>query len=470
MSEPNHESNHPAGPSASPAPARPARAARVAVAAFGMVLMAAWAVLATRDELARARWDAFAPTPEAPLFADFARLASLRSPDALIESGRTLEHDLFPARYEEAGALYARAVAVDPLSAGAWFGLAHARLMRGEFDGARAALERSDELDPHYPRRRHASIAMWSALGEPERGLDAARRLARLGGRYRAEAGARLAEAGVPPATIARELTRDAGPLSEEDRVSLAEAIAPATASELEEVAGVLDLASVRDPEALGRAARLAADPLAFDLAFALIRARDPAAEVLAGRVAIANPTLARAPLDSGFPFGWLPLAARTGLEVRWSGPDGADGGGGALSISFSPALRREDFRAPILRTPARAGGGFRIEVRMRQNPPQARPASLLARGGDGRALARAELRSITGASELLRLDVPASDRDETLELVLIVPAAPSDRAAAEIVVEIGGIESIRELDHPDVGGGDAEDASAATSSGEAPR
>lgn len=99
-----------------------------------------------------------------------------------MDRGRFLRDELFPLNYPAAEKAFINAVKKDPLSARTWLELSELYVQVGRLEDARLTLEKSDQLDPNYPRDRSKAIVLWFLLEEEEKAFALAERLASLGG------------------------------------------------------------------------------------------------------------------------------------------------------------------------------------------------------------------------------------------------------------------------------------------------
>lgn len=418
----------------------------------GALLFAAggWAVSEIRLEMETARFEAARRSGDP---ARVVELADSPLPAARVLRARALTEDVFPPALAEARADLVAALGADPLDAKLWFALAENRALSGDRAGARAALARSDALDPHYPRGRLDSIGLWAALGEPERGLDAARRLGALGGRTRLAAARRLRETGFAPARIFEAFGAEGW--SAVERLDLGEAVPPATLAESEALARFFDPATGFDAtEERDRAAGLFASPPNAERMLALWKAEQGAAGMgwMDGMDGMDGMDAGlEAPPFRDFRLGWQPPAPP--LEAVWTPPrDGSRYGSLELPLERGWAKRGE-VRWVFQRFPLLAGRGGRVVVRVRQSPRTTAPmriAARIARAGDSAnarpetetetETVRADSTALDDAWEEIALDLPAAEGPGLVELALVVLPPRGGTGGEACTIGIGGL------------------------------
>lgn len=115
---------------------------------------------------------------------------------------RIHERNMFPPRYSQARRLLQQAITANPLQSVLWMDLARCEFFLGNPSTAKAALLRSDQLDPQYPSQRIEAIRLWHLLEEPERAKALAVRLGRVTGSAQISVIRELIASGYSPADV----------------------------------------------------------------------------------------------------------------------------------------------------------------------------------------------------------------------------------------------------------------------------
>lgn len=351
---------------------------------------------------------------------DFGTQDSLRSLEAKRGYADTLAKDIFPPDHERAADLYSQALAQDPLSSELWHRLAREQVLLGRSEFAKASLDRSDQLDPHYPEQRYEAINLWTLLGEPERGARLARRLADLGGSFRQDAARRLNESGMTLASVFRALGCDR--LPPEERLGVVAAMLrgrPATQDELAQLFETANLAELANPADLSTAAKLASDPLLYDVAVGIWKRYSPGIQMVGGVIPADNLDLGRTPLSERFHYGWQPLDNWVEPESRWVRPDKTDLFEiPHLQLVFHQGRAKTNFawRFYRLALPPETGAAFQVSIRLR---PAERSECRVTLVVDGKPVQNAEASTINENWQRLDLSCEPAPSARVVELTL---------------------------------------------------
>lgn len=320
-----------------------------------------------------------------------------------------LSLEAFPPDHRLALAAVEYALRQDPLSSNAWLRVARLRLLLGEEDFARAALAHSDHRDPRFPRQRLESVRLWRMLGDGERALENAERVAALGPHFAREAAEELVLSGVSPV----EAFRRVGGAETEPRemAGLLQRLHAASPSSAPQLWDEVPEAARGHRAVLDAGARLFSAPLDAGRLLDLWRlaAQTPTDD---GSLFLDNHALAVSPWTNEFPLGWQPFpdgGSHTAVYVTGAGSAAGEGGSVRLDASRFGA---NFIRWPAYRFVVPAGEALRVSVPVQHQPT-----------GDGRA-------RITIQTSERTVNSPYSNglREGWQELSVVLPAqdAPS--------------------------------------------
>ena len=392
---------------------QPRKTSRVLFAALfsagGAVVLAGWAWL----QYQQARHVAVYQEASAPERVEL--LEEVGPPPnatATLQVARTLGRDVFPADHQRALDLARLAATQDPLRSTVWLEVAREQLYLGNEDEARAALSRSDELDPRYPRQRLQAVRLWGILGEPERGLEIARRVALLGSQFRDDAGIEALASGYTideALAVVRFEEMDDEQLRRFLRSLHGELPAYSPV-----VWGRLSPERLKSPGlrlALGRMAMKPLQPEYLADLWALEGATpDPATGWL-----LQNPGLDQPPYSTSFPLGWLLPDERNRYRILWQEPTLDREGHIRIDLPISGRLNL-NYHAYRLLQPA--GESARLTVNFQSAPPRPARLALNVRDSNTREPVHSVATSLEGLSETeLTARIPSTGEARLLDV-----------------------------------------------------
>lgn len=238
--------------------------------------------------------------------------------------------DRLGAREDLAGAL-----AASPLRSQTWFHHARNELFSGRREYATAAISRADALDPWYPGQRLRSIQFWYLLGERDRAVDLAARMADMGPRQRRDAARELIVMGIEPTEVWSLIVDERLPAGEAGKLLLA--MGAVDASGMRTLVGNLQPEYLDDDVYRGDIFRRASNPYLPEI---LVHVWNHGHGPLLGlpAVPLENPALDTPPFRVGLPVGWQPPPTRDVYTVSWITPELTAGiSGGLLRVELPP-------------------------------------------------------------------------------------------------------------------------------------
>lgn len=348
-----------------------------------------------------------------------------------------LSNEVFPANHAGARVAAERALALDPFSSRAWMVLAREHLFLGNDAQARAALQRSDEIDPRWPLQRLEAVRLWILLGDEQKGLDTAVRLAALSPELRRDAAHELISSGYSPRDVFNRL--DIHDSTPDDIAGVIEAIRTPSLRQMEEVYSLIPEHAYRDAAFRRRLYHVAVNPLSTSQLLTLWKWHSPHLEDLGDERCIDNPQLRHPPFGVEFPLGWQLPAANAAVTATWQAAPPDNNASGRIRVEV-PAFGRTDFRYRYYRFLLPPHQRITVISPVRLDPP-----------GEGQALLRAVVgnqefestilrgRDIAGWHEL-SVDLPAFERPQIVEVQLGWNRVARGGDQQDARVYIGGI------------------------------
>lgn len=293
--------------------------------------------------------------------------SAFRPPNAAarVERAVVLSEGVFPPRREEALAELEAALTTAPMESRTWFLAARNHLFEGRGAEARAAMARSDALDPWYPGQRIRAVQFWTLLGDRERAAGVARSVSGLGPRHRAAMAGELLSMGFGlEEAWDLVITEDTLP-AHGGRVLLAMEVEDAGA--LAALMEALPAHWYDDGDFRTLAFRRASRPL---LPGVLRRLWEAGHGPLGGSetIPLENPSLDKPPFRPGLPLGWMAAPLRAGFQASWSDlpAAGAPEGSGVIRVEIPAGENSANWR--ILRTiTAETEGAGRLFLNIRR-------------------------------------------------------------------------------------------------------
>jgi len=341
------------------------------------------------------------------------------APEPLLHVRRAdmLSEDVFPPDHARAIEECRAALVADPMYSRAWLALARERILTGDLAQARAALEASDRFAPVYPSERTESLSLWRMLGDDEKCVQLARRIAALGTEQTAAVAGELLRLGFDPPTVLDAVRFDElGTLGRLALLRVFHKEAPGSAGLLIERLPEEDL---EYSELRRYIAPFLMKPLAAPMLGEVWNLSDPALRLVGGMVLVENLNLDQPPFSTGFPMGWLALE-KSDASAVWEPGNSQAGGDGTGRIQFTlPRYVRRTVEWPCYRLLADAGPEF--EARLHLTPALARSAevSLVGTMSPDVDLGKAERRAIGETPFELGLIVPARTEPALVTLAL---------------------------------------------------
>lgn len=233
----------------------------------------------------------------------------------------------------------------DSWNSALWIQLARTQFFTGEPGKARVSLERSDELDPLFPRERIESIQLWVLLGEGDRAVSVAKSIADFGGTFlRDSAEALLLSGLMPPDEIFVAL---GGPdMDSRQILELLAAVPPATPSQLQTIYNQLPSQALQDQDFHRAFAPFTEIDGGESIARELWRLHDEnlaEVETCPSGLLISNADLNRDPFVESFHYGWQSPARWQRFDAFWLDSEGPDQAG-IVRMDFT-RLRENDRR-----------------------------------------------------------------------------------------------------------------------------
>lgn len=263
-----------------------------------------------------------------------------REAAAYRQLAHSLGTELVPPQREEALGHLRQAIARDPQRADLWILASRLLFFTGRRDEARVALARSDAMNPSFPLQRLRAVQMWEMMGERDRAVGIALRVAALdneGKREAAEALRLLGHSPVDAFVAVGGPDMEPGPM-----LRVLEVLRSTRASSMEALLLAVPDEAWRDAEFARRAARWAEDPVLPAVARKLWALAEPDLVDLplgpeGPELPLANIDLARDPFARpGGSFGWQRPEALRRVDWRWipleGGPDDPKG---AIEFKF---------------------------------------------------------------------------------------------------------------------------------------
>lgn len=367
------------------------------------------------------------------------------APEALLHVTRAdiFSEGIFPPDHDAAVRDLETALRLDPQFSRAWMALARERILQGRLDEARAALETSDRLSPVYPSERLKSAALWTMLGDRDRSLRIARRIASLGPEQTGPVARELLRLGFDTDNVVEVV--DFLGLETIDRLALLKVFhreRPGSATVLIDRLPPEDLeyAEVRQ-----YVAPFLMNPLDPVLLGELWSISNPSLSLIDGRILVEDPGIEQPPFAGSFPMGWLNLKDSE-ATVSWEPMGSMLGGNAGGRIRFSlPRYVRREIQWTCYRFLADTGPAFEIEVEM--TPSLARTSQLtfggtMNPGGD----LRGTVEQVIGERPLaMRLRIPDRTAPALVSLHLRWKPLVDPTAAQGDAIFIEGLEILSE-------------------------
>ncbi len=444
-------------------------------------LSAAWAFFQWRAAHEQLAWREFART--APIATVTERSDFPDLPAANARLARFFADEVFPPDHERALQFLIRTVRADPQSSTVWFSIAREQLLLGRRVEARAALMRSDALDPHYPKHRFGAIQLWSLLGERDRAISLAQRFNELGGRFSIESGRQLKRIGMSPAEIfdALEFERETA----DRQVALLKEIQTGDREQMSASLEKIDVKTIGDTATRSAMARLASWPVAYEKALEVWRAESPELLLVGGKLPADNLTLRQPPFAKDFYFGWqLPMigdkgkkkgeielpaegdpefhselqtesveanvdaasdpsstpkpGGRFGVNVQWLAPPANSMVLPGQIKATLPELETEwKYEWEFYRFPAPENVGFEIQISCR-NSLRANAVLKFQCFADGAAIQSAAADPLNDGWQVVQFKIPAAKTARLIGIRMICPIKPSLEASMRGPFEVG--------------------------------
>lgn len=336
---------------------------RLIPALIGCVLFLAWGIGRAREGLEReAAAEAYTEDPASLLEA----AGPMPLPETHLLRADLYSGRLFPPDHEAALQAAQEALIRDPLAPRAWLIAARENLLLGREDLARAALERSDQLEPHYPRRRLEAIRLWALLGEPERARENARRVSTLSQNYRLLAAQELLYAGLDAEAVFQ--TTRGEEMTAAERGELIAGIVSFEPGSLEKIVSLISADSFDDSAFRAELAELAIDENEADLLRRLWALEHPSLDSNAP-VLLSNTDLNSPPFSDPFPLGWHSPPDDSPFRIRWVGPARNDRNGRIHAAIPRYTSRLGRWRVASVLFSAGEPGGVRLRFRHSPTP-----------------------------------------------------------------------------------------------------
>ncbi len=418
------------------------RKVRLIAATAGTLLIASWALVSFGRYASHRIWYAAASSSE--ILFDIEQPPP--APAHLVRRAEEFADNVFPPELDRAEEDVRQALLYEPQYSRAWMTLARVRLLENRRPEAREALLHSDALDPVYPRERLESIMLWKMLGEEDRGLRTATRIAKLGGPEAVEAIAELLRNGYSTDEVLGAVFFDR--LTTEQRQVVIGVFAK---ERRETIAGLVRRLSVEDlesPLVRQQLAPLLMRPLEATLLGETWNIDRPGLRLVGGRILVENPNLQQPAFPTAFPMGWLRLArseAATTWEQRGSSPAIATDGHLRLAL---PRYMRSEVRWPCYRFIADAGDGFTVTMHLVPSSTRYARVSLVARVGERNI--NGQHTEVTGTTPFdLSVRIPESDEPNLVTLTIAWDPKTTSTAmkADELIVD--GISIVLSGDAP---------------------
>ncbi|MCC7392464.1 hypothetical protein IT571_08935 [Candidatus Sumerlaeota bacterium] len=305
-------------------------AARVLIAALLGLGIVAWCRLQISHQRDLDRWAEIKRQGAAASLSsqEMPPLKDAFSDRSMIRLNRTFPPDRDGVRQD-----LQEAIVRAPLASELWFSYAQNELFAGNIPQGRAALERSDDLDPFFPGQLLRSIQLWSLLGERDHAIRIARSVVAFGFQFRVKSATELSQMGVAPREIFDMVTT--GDLTPPQTGELLNAIGTSNREQLRQILAEIPQATYADPQFRLLAFKRASAPLMLDALERIWRAESSGAQWLDGCL-VENIDLQNPPFRSEFPLGWQPIPTRGNGGGSWVAPDAANNQVGSVRISFS--------------------------------------------------------------------------------------------------------------------------------------
>ncbi|MCB2153395.1 hypothetical protein KQI84_00790 [bacterium] len=321
---------------------------------------------------------------------------------------------LFPPDHQGAIESTRRALLLDPLESSAWMILAREKLLQNHMDEARAALSRSDELEPRYPGQRVEAIRLWSLLDEPNRAMELARQISLLGDEYAAAAAAELIATGREPSSVFKILRLDE--LPPDEKLMAARAMAAANPGAMAPVLATFTNAELADHDFGNQFVELLYSPMnikEIERVWALHSTRLIEEQGLL----LADPNLTYPPFEHSFHLGWQQPMQSTTVISRWQPAESEIRDTGAhIEMQFTRSAK-EQIRWIFYRLPIPPDWSGTIELRVRISPAASATCRLgTGRGGQARYSAPSD--TTEEGWQWLRLPITATKSGRVADLI----------------------------------------------------
>ncbi|MCC6547326.1 tetratricopeptide repeat protein [Candidatus Sumerlaeota bacterium] len=250
-----------------------------------------------------------------------------------------------------------KALAIEPLRSDIWLRLTRHFLFLRDREKARAALSRSDQLDPVYPEQRMEAAQLWAMLGDRERAVAVLGRISALDALTRKESIRTYHLLSVPSDEIFTDIGGEK--LSMAEVQDLLPQIKSADADSMKRLWAKIPAKYREDRDFANMAARLYSTPLIYPIVEEIWRKRstDFVEIVVNGAPPILaeNAGMTKDPLNGDFYFGWQEFPRTNWVRAEWvEGPtEGRNGASVRMTFSGSgvPTMQR-DFEWVFYRLP----------------------------------------------------------------------------------------------------------------------
>ncbi|MEO8376672.1 MAG: tetratricopeptide repeat protein [Candidatus Sumerlaeota bacterium] len=317
-----------------------------------------------------------------------------------------------------------RALAIEPLRADLWLRLSRDFLFLRERDKARAALLRSDELDPVYPAQRMESAQMWALLNDKPHAIEVIKRVAKLDATARQDSIRTLLLMSIPSDESFSLIEGET--LSKQEVTTLLPLLKTTDPIAMERLWQKIPAAYRDDPDFGNAAAVVFSNPIVFPVAEELWKKNSPAAKpfVLGAdgpSLLLDNGNISRTPFDNNFYYGWQPFPRTTWVRSDWDGTLAADKDVATIRFGFSgtgaPTMQRDfewlfyRFPLPVTTEPLFIG------IDVLPDPPSDSICRLVVRA-DGVNYASAQSQWTVKDWQSLSVELPPAPRARMIELI----------------------------------------------------
>lgn len=251
-----------------------------------------------------------------------------------------------------------RALAIEPLRSDLWLRLSRHLLFLREKDKARAALLRSDELDPVYPEQRMEAAKLWALLGDKPHAIKLMTRIAALDSTARFDAIPTLHLLSVPSDELFTLIGGEKLPM--QDVLDILPSLKTSDATVMEKLWRKIPATYRDDPDFANAAAAIYSSPVVYTVATQLWEkssktvTRNPiGSDGLV--VFLDDPAMTRNVLNDSFYYGWQEFPRTTWVRADWDGARGEEKDVATVRMTFTgsgaPTMQR-DFEWVFYRLP----------------------------------------------------------------------------------------------------------------------